>query len=252
MKTATGARNPNFQKRIILCCTIPYYNTYSMYVPSAVNRMYVQYVLLWRRSHHINPIHQPPRFGRTSHSGARTDKTYECRCPLLQYNTTRSQLPLSQKRITSRLCASLVVSGLLLLVVVGFRIPTNTRADDISCQTLHPETMSGEGSTPAFSLLVHLQFKDVEKVRFFLEIFAPVADYVKKNEPDTILYRALLSDKDPLHVLVVERYRDKENAYLRVHKSSEPFLKFRPKLRQMEKEGKVTITGHSYLDANLE
>ena len=99
--------------------------------------------------------------------------------------------------------------------------------------------------------MVHLDFKDTDSLQYFLEAFAPVARYVKENEPDTLAYEALLSDKDPLHVLVLERYRDKENAYLKVHRSSKPFLKFRPKLGELEKAGKVTIKGHSYLDASV-
>jgi hypothetical protein len=50
---------------------------------------------------------------------------------------------------------------------------------------------------------------------------------------------------------VLERYKDKEHAYLTVHKSSGPFLAFRPKLLAMQDAGYVTISGHSYLDAKV-
>lgn len=112
--------------------------------------------------------------------------------------------------------------------------------------------MSASASTtPPFSLLVTLQFQDDDSLQQFLKDIAPVARYVKEHEPDTLAYEVLLSDKDPLQVLVLERYRDKENAYLKVHKSSEPFLIFRPKLAQMQTDGKVTISGHSYLDSMI-
>lgn len=71
------------------------------------------------------------------------------------------------------------------------------------------------------------------------------------NEPDTISYEVLLSDKDPLQVLILERYRDKENAFLQVHRSSAPFQEFRPKLKKMEDQGLVTIVGDSYLDSGI-
>lgn len=107
------------------------------------------------------------------------------------------------------------------------------------------------GQQPVFSLLVTLQFQDDASLQFFLQEFAPLAKYVRDHEPDTLAYEVLLSDKDPLQVLVLERYRDKENAYLKVHRSSEPFLNFRPKLTEMQQEGKVSVSGHSYLDAMI-
>jgi len=103
--------------------------------------------------------------------------------------------------------------------------------------------------TPPFSLLVTLQFQDDYSMQMFLNEFAKVAQYVKEHEPSTLAYEVLLSDQDPLQVLLLERYRDKENAYLKIHKSSEPFLNFRPKLAQLQQEGKVTISGHSYNDS---
>jgi hypothetical protein len=60
-----------------------------------------------------------------------------------------------------------------------------------------------------------------------------------------------MSDQDSLQVLVLERYKDKEHAYLTVHKSSGPFLAFRPKLLAMQDAGYVTISGRSYLDAKV-
>ena len=106
-------------------------------------------------------------------------------------------------------------------------------------------------SPPPFSLLVTLNFQDDESLQVFLKAFEPLANHVRDNEPDTLAYEILLSDKDPLQVLILERYRDKENAFLKIHRSSEPFLSFRPKLAELEKEGKVTISGHSYLDSQI-
>ena len=104
---------------------------------------------------------------------------------------------------------------------------------------------------PAFSLLVTLQFTAEEHKEIFLKDIAPLATYIKENEPDTIAYEVLISDKDPLRVLIMERYKDKGNSFLKVHRTSEAFLKFRPKLQALQKSGYVTVDGESYLDSGV-
>jgi quinol monooxygenase YgiN len=74
--------------------------------------------------------------------------------------------------------------------------------------------------------------------------------HVRDHEPDTIAYQVLLSDQDPFRVLILERYRDQENAFLIVHRNSIPYLEFRPKLQALQDAGHVTVTGASYLDAS--
>jgi quinol monooxygenase YgiN len=98
---------------------------------------------------------------------------------------------------------------------------------------------------------VTLQFDSVDRKKQFLQDIKPVVDYVKENEPETIAYEVLLSDKNPLEVLILERYKDKDNAYLQIHKSSQPFLTFRPKLQTMQDKGYVKVTGNSYLDSGI-
>jgi quinol monooxygenase YgiN len=93
--------------------------------------------------------------------------------------------------------------------------------------------------------LLHLPWRAKEQ---FLRDFAPVAAHVQAHEPDTLAYEVLLSEQDNLQVLVLERYKDKDHAYLIVHKSSEPFLAFRPKLKAMQDAGYVTV---SSLDAGV-
>lgn len=85
----------------------------------------------------------------------------------------------------------------------------------------------------------------------FLEAFRPFAAYVRDHEPKTISYEALQSDKDPLQVMLLERYEDKEVAYLQVHRSSKEFLEFRPKLKAIQDAGHVTMDGHSYVDTMI-
>ena len=112
-------------------------------------------------------------------------------------------------------------------------------------------SLQNNNNMSTFSLLVTLQFTEQQYKEQFLEFFRPVAQHVQQHEPDTLAYEILLSDKDPLQVLILERYRDKENAYLTVHRSSQPFLEFRPKLKALQDSGHVTVSGHSYLDARV-
>ena len=106
-------------------------------------------------------------------------------------------------------------------------------------------------TSPAFSLFVTAKFDSIERKEYFLEMIKPVAEFVHLHEPETLSYEVLLSDKDPLRVLIMERYKDKENAYLKVHKSSAPFLEFRKKLQAMQELGQIEISGDSYLDSGV-
>jgi quinol monooxygenase YgiN len=129
-----------------------------------------------------------------------------------------------------------------LLLGASITTSTTTMSDEAS-------VAASSLSSPPFSLLVTLNFQDNESLQSFLQDISPVAKYVQEKEPDTLAYKVLFSDKDPLQVLVLERYRDKDNAYLKIHRSSQPFLEFRPKLTKLQQDGKVTISGQSYMDS---
>ena len=116
---------------------------------------------------------------------------------------------------------------------------------------LSPRRPSQAQASPPFSLLVTILFTTEEYKYQFLQHFAPLAAYVREHEPQTLSYEALQSDQNPLQILILERYTDKEVAYLQVHKSSLQFLEFRPKLQWMQEAGHVTIHGHSYEDTML-
>ncbi len=111
--------------------------------------------------------------------------------------------------------------------------------------------LRNRSTEPAFSLLVTLQFSAAEHMDQFFKDIQPLADYCKAHEPDTIAYEVLHSDKDSLQVLILERYRNKETAFLQVHRSSAPFQAFRPKLKAMEDQGHVKISGDSYVDSGI-
>ena len=104
---------------------------------------------------------------------------------------------------------------------------------------------------PPFSLFVTLTFTAAEHLETFKRDIAPLCEYIKASEPETISYEVLLSDKDPLKVLIMERYKDKENAFLKIHRSSAPFNEFRPKLKALQDGGFVTVDGDSFVDSQI-
>ena len=61
----------------------------------------------------------------------------------------------------------------------------------------------------AFDLIVALTFKSDEDKKTFKSMFAVLADYVRTSEPTTLSYELSDSDRDPLRVLIIERYVNK-------------------------------------------
>mmetsp|Transcript_18309 Transcript_18309/g.25810 ORF Transcript_18309/g.25810 Transcript_18309/m.25810 type:complete len:165 (-) Transcript_18309:265-759(-) len=111
--------------------------------------------------------------------------------------------------------------------------------------------MAASSSTPAFTLLVTVKFSAEEHMETFFADIKPLCDYIRESEPTTIGFEVLKSDRDPLLVTIMERYVDKEEAFLNIHRSSEPFLAFRPKLKALQDAGFVEISGNSFLDSQL-
>ncbi|KAL9179729.1 hypothetical protein ACHAXT_009019 [Thalassiosira profunda] len=113
-----------------------------------------------------------------------------------------------------------------------------------------PKNESGGGG--AFVLMVTLKFTSEATRDTFLKLIEPVCKDVARNERETTLsYQVAISDKDPLMVLVIERYADKERSYLEKHKSGTEFLQYREKLKAMQEAGDVEIAGESYIETDL-
>lgn len=86
---------------------------------------------------------------------------------------------------------------------------------------MHESTTDGESTSEIFSLLVTLVFQEETFKDEFLREIAPVAEHCRLYESKTTLsYQILQSDQNPLQLMVLERYVDKERAYLQIHKSS--------------------------------
>lgn len=121
----------------------------------------------------------------------------------------------------------------LLLLLVGFPLLRVVR--------------SISDSTEPFTLVVTLDFVDDRSKQAFLRDIAPEAAFVEAQEPQTLSYKVLQSDSDPLRLLIIERYATKD-AYLQTHKSSSTFQAFRPKLQQLQDAKRVVVSGGGYID----
>ena len=98
-----------------------------------------------------------------------------------------------------------------------------------------------------FVLCVKLRFKSQEEKESFLTHFKSLVDTVKVSEPHTLSFQLMESDADPLHLLLFERFTDKERAYQQVHKSSAAFIKVKSFLHELGDLG-VTVEGQSYTE----
>jgi quinol monooxygenase YgiN len=98
----------------------------------------------------------------------------------------------------------------------------------------------------AFVLLITLKFHHTEQHASFLEKFKALAEYVATKELGTIGYELAVSDKEPSHVVIMERYVDRD-AYAKVHRTSEAYKRFKQETAVFE----ITNSGHSYIESNL-
>ena len=74
-----------------------------------------------------------------------------------------------------------------------------------------------------------------------------LAEHVRVNEPGALEYTLWESDKEPGYVMILEKYTDKEHAFLEVHRSSAPFAAFKQWMAS-KPEGTFVTTGHSYTE----
>jgi quinol monooxygenase YgiN len=109
---------------------------------------------------------------------------------------------------------------------------------------------ASSGRTP-FDLMVHLTFRDDDSKQTFTELFRPYCDYIEKEELSTLSYAYLQSDKDPLRGMIVERYVEKENAFLTIHRNTANFKEFRSKLQAMQDDKRVVIEGSSFVETDI-
>lgn len=54
-------------------------------------------------------------------------------------------------------------------------------------------------------LAVNLRFGNMVQKQHFLDIWRPLADYVRAAEPGTLAFEVLEADNDPCNIMVYER-----------------------------------------------
>ena len=117
--------------------------------------------------------------------------------------------------------------------------------------TKTPTMLSHVSDTPVvkhdnvFALLVNLEFSSEDDKTTFINLFKPMAEYVKLHEPTTLTYALGESDKDSKLIVIIERYVNKA-AYLDIHKKSAQFIAFRQELSNFG--DRVKISGNSYVE----
>lgn len=137
----------------------------------------------------------------------------------------------------STLYLSILFSSALTLAVTNYLYSTTSTLSSTNSQVAKKDE--------EFFLLVNLEFADSQALAVFREAFKPLSAYVLSQEKGTLVYEVLYSDQDSNKVLIFEKYINKDY-YLNVHKTSEPFLTFRPILAKLTEEGKVKVDGSSY------
>ena len=101
-----------------------------------------------------------------------------------------------------------------------------------------------------FTLLVSVTFKDTASESAFLASMLPYAAWVAANEPNTLQYQLLKSDKPDRGIAycIIERYADKQRDFIDKHRGSGEFKVFREVLKVLQDEGTAVVEGESYLD----
>eukprot|EP00735_Rhodelphis_limneticus_P010019 TRINITY_DN2905_c0_g1::TRINITY_DN2905_c0_g1_i1::g.4221::m.4221 TRINITY_DN2905_c0_g1::TRINITY_DN2905_c0_g1_i1::g.4221 ORF type:complete len:154 (+),score=16.08,ABM/PF03992.11/3.8e-09 TRINITY_DN2905_c0_g1_i1:45-464(+) len=99
----------------------------------------------------------------------------------------------------------------------------------------------------AFVLIVNIRLKPGTVPRFF-ELWHPLANYVRANEPNTLAYEACISTDDENVIMIYERYRTRDDLHV-VHKSSEAYKIFSEKLK--EADIVADKSGQSYFESDI-
>mmetsp|Transcript_26392 Transcript_26392/g.26642 ORF Transcript_26392/g.26642 Transcript_26392/m.26642 type:complete len:163 (+) Transcript_26392:263-751(+) len=104
----------------------------------------------------------------------------------------------------------------------------------------------------AFILCINIKFRDIEQKEEFKRIFTPTANYVAKEEYETLSYEIAESDQDPLHAFILERYKSKES-FTEIHRKGEIFLEMKKKMAELNftEDNGFHLSGHSFIETNI-
>ena len=112
------------------------------------------------------------------------------------------------------------------------------------------ELIRASNEKNVFVLLVTITFPNVDEKNRFKKLFEPMAKYVAEKELTTVSYEVAESDKDERQVVVIERYADRK-AYSEIHRNSAVFKEYKQRMKELDREGKMIIHGHSYYETNI-
>ncbi len=62
-------------------------------------------------------------------------------------------------------------------------------------------------SSGVFGIVVTETFPSEAEKAKFIAAFKDLADYIRREEPQTLMYQLLVADDDPLKTVLVERYQ---------------------------------------------
>ena len=107
-----------------------------------------------------------------------------------------------------------------------------------------------DSSDKPFNLLVTVSFTDQESEKIFLDSMLPYAAWVQANEPNTLQYNIMKTDKADRGIVyaIIEKYKNKERDFLGHHRNTPQFAEFRAVLKELQDEGKCVVQGESYYD----
>ena len=101
-------------------------------------------------------------------------------------------------------------------------------------------------------LSVKIVFGSATERESFVEMFRPLAEWVAQNEPNTLAYELLLSDKEETTACIFERYASKSDFV--AHQASEPVKAFKEAVAKAEADGsihRVSVEGHSFNESTV-
>jgi len=102
----------------------------------------------------------------------------------------------------------------------------------------------------AFLLVVRLAFRSADERDAWVAVWRPLAAAVRGREPRTLAFELSVSDRDPLHVVVVERYASRDD-YSNVHRATPAFAEFKKRSAALPFFESIAVEGDSYLETGI-
>ena len=99
-------------------------------------------------------------------------------------------------------------------------------------------------------LEIRVKFQCTDDLEQFVRIWSPAARFCHRHEPELLSYEVCKSDKDPLQILVFERYSSKA-AYTGPHRRTQAFSDFKDAIGRSGLSDRYIMDGHSYKETGV-